>query len=527
MIDVSLWGLRPGLHASVNAVIHTLNAFLLYLLSCRVFAELRYGPLPAWSVAVVLALLFAVHPLHVESVAWISQRKDILCAFFWLLTMHAYLGYVRHPSPLSYFIVTLLITLALLSKPMAVTLPLALLIFDWWPLRRAAAEWSPATRQLLYEKLPWLGLSLAAGTLTVMAQAQAMPSFSVVERAQIALVAYGWYIEKSFFPFGLHFYYLTENAWDALRLAVSSLVIVLITTVAYRSRNRRPEWLAGWFWFLVTLLPVVGFIKVGTQAWADRYTYVPHIGLFCLLISLAATHMTTPPRRLLAGGLVAAVLGWLFSISVMQAAVWKDTSTLYRHALAQNPGHYVALMGLANQALREKNFELAEGLAELALGLSNGPGLVRSMKVVLGEAALAKGDITGAIAHFETGQDADKVDDGVRTKLGFAYLSTGRFSDAENSFRDALKRNTESVEAMNGLGVVLGLQGRMAESYSVFSAAVILAPKHRGLRHNLAATALRAGNVTMAKSIYRDLLAVYPDDGVAQKALADLTGPNG
>lgn len=527
MIDVSLWGVRPGLHAFVNVAIHAINAFLLYLLSCRVSAELRHEPLPAWIAGVVLALFFAVHPLHVESVAWISQRKDLLCAFFWLLTLHAYLGYVRYPSSIRYFAVTLWIALALLAKPMAVTLPLVLLIFDWWPLRRTAVEWSPATRRLLYEKLPWLGLSLAVGSLTLMAQSQAMPSFSIAERAQVALVAYGWYIEKTFLPLGLHFYYLTEGAWDTGRLIVSLLVIALVTTVSYRWRKRRPEWLAGWLWFLLTLLPVVGFIKVGTQAWADRYAYVPHIGLFCLLIGLASTYLTTPTRRRLGGVLVAAMVGWLYSISAMQVAVWKDTTTLYRHALAQNPAHYVALMGLANQALREKKYAVAEEFAKSALGLSGGPGLVRSMNGVLGEIALASGDISAAITHFESGRYADDIDDGIRTKLGFAYLTAGRFSDAESSFRDALKRNAESVEAMNGLGVVIGMQGRMTEAYNVFAAAVVLAPWHRGLRHNLAATVLQTGDVNLAKSIYRDLLAIYPDDGIAKKALADLSAPNG
>lgn len=526
MLDVSLWGAKPGIHAATNVVIHLANTALLYLVVRRVLAPLSENS-RSIVLALAMALAFAVHPLHVESVAWISQRKDVLCAFFWLLAIHAYLSYVRNPTPAAYFGVTCLISLSLMSKPMAVTLPLTLLILDWWPLRRwpgraNASGWLP-----LYEKLPWFGLSALVGVLTVMAQTQAMPSYGILERIHIALMAYGWYLVKSFYPSGLHFYYLAEIAWDAAGLLASIAALLFISVGSYKLRYKRPELLAGWLWFLITLLPVVGFVKVGTQAWADRYTYVPHIGLFWMLLSLARFPITTLMRQYLSMVAFAAIMVCFAWISAAQVGVWKNTTTLYQHALSQNSNHYVAIMGLANQALRDKEYDKAQRLAERALSLSNGAALVRAMRGVLGDVALVKGDIPSAISHYERGGAADQLDDGIRSKLGLVYLQNGQFVEAELSYREALRRSADSVEALNGLGVALGLQGRLEESYSTLLIAVGYAPHNRGLRHNLAATAVRAGNTAAAKAAYSELLKIYPDDAVASKALAELPEPSG
>ena len=521
MADVSIWGLNPGRHAQTNVVLHGANSVLLYAFLRRVGFSLAAAG-SARILAFSVAVLFAVHPLHVESVAWISERKDVLCAFFWLLALHAYIAYARRPTALAYAWVTLGVVLALLAKPMAVTLPAVFLILDALLLQRASHWRDPFVWRLLYEKLPWFFLAALVGVLTILAQTQAMPPFPPLERLQVALSAYGWYLEKTLWPSGLHFYYLTEAAWSPVRLVASICVLVAITGVVIRERTRHPDWLAGWLWFVVTLLPVVGFVKVGTQAWADRYAYLPHVGLFWMLASMGGCLLTGAWRRAVGGALLVACVIALTFLCLQQVAVWRDTATLYRHAVKQNDGHYVALMGLANHAFREKDFVAAKDYANRAMALSQGPGLIRAMRTLLGDVERAEGDSLSAINHYSIGRDADPLDDGVRVKLGFLLLSGGRLKEAEQAFREAIERSGEPADALNGLGVALSLQGDFTGAYTALRQGIALAPSHRGLRHNLATTALRAGDSALAQQSYRELLERFPDDVIARQALTKL-----
>jgi protein O-mannosyl-transferase len=522
MLDVEMWGLRPGMHAATNVAIHMANSALLYAFFSRVSTYMQGGSLGRLP-ALLFSLLFAVHPLHVESVAWISQRKDMLCAFFWLLAMHAYLTYRLHRTVLGYLSVTAFMVLSLLSKPMAVTLPLVLCVIDWWQLKRSNCPPWPALMRLGVEKIPWLVLSAAVAYLTIVAQTSAMPVFNSFERLQIAISAYGWYLRKALFPTDLHFYYLTENAWDISHLAIGFILLLSASWFVYRRRNDRPELLAGWLCYLITLLPVVGFIKVGTQAWADRYVYLPHVGLFLIGVSAA---MSVPAnrqaRRLALLAIVALLFGFAWT-TWRQISVWKDTSTLYQNALSKEPQHYVAMMGLANHSLKTRDYLGARTYALKALELSAGPSLVRSMHSVLGELELAAGNLSEAIQHFESGRDTDGSNSEIRLSLGRAYLQAGRLHAAEAEYREALRLDSTSADALNGLGVALGVQKRFDEALQHMEKALEFAPKRRDIHNNMATLALQSGDRNKARSAYLKMLLLDPEDARARAALAELT----
>lgn len=521
MLDVEIWGLRPGLHAATNVAIHIVNSMLLYGLFSRALPFSQVSVPQRWS-ALVAALLFALHPMHVESVAWIAQRKDVLCAFFWLSAVAAYLHYANNRTALGYASTTVLVLLSLLSKPMAVSLPFVFLILDWWRLHQARGlTWENAS-SVVIEKLPWFGLSVTVALITIAAQESAMPHFDLLERIQLAIAAYGWYLKKTFWPTDLHFYYLTENAWRNQEFVVGLSILFSLTWLALCWRNSRPGFLVGWIWFLVTLVPVVGFVKVGTQAWADRYVYLPHVGLLVMCASGSGLINFNSRTRGIAGVSIVSALLLLTWITWRQVATWKDTPTLYRNALSIDQGHYVAMMGLANHYYRLGDFRNARAYATKALSLSRGPSLARSMHNVLGEVALASSNLPDAINHFELGKELDPSSGEMQLKLGFAYMKAGQLDRAEASYRDAMAKADSSVDALNGLGVVLGLQMRFGEALRFIEQAAALAPNRRDVLSNLATLASQSGNPSKAQDAYVKLLALDPMNEKARAALADM-----
>lgn len=510
MLDVSLWGPKAGAHALGNVLLHAINSVLVFLFFQRVTGE-------RWP-SVWVGLLFAVHPLHVESVAWISERKDVLCAFFWLLAMHAYLGYWRQRSWAGYLRVSLSIALALLAKPMAVTVPICLLLIERW-LSGPAVVW----RARLLEAFPWLLMAGAVGVLTIKAQSGAMPDFEPLQRILVAISAYGWYLEKTLLPTGLHFYYLTEEAQSVIRLSGSAAALLVLSWAAYTQRHERPIVVVGWCWFLLTLLPVVGFVKVGTQAWADRYAYLPHVGLFAAAVFWACGIKWRMDRRLLAFVLASVVLV-AAAVSFRQVGYWRDTENLYRRAYEINDRHYVALMGLANHALRQGELQRAEQMGRQALSLSAGPSLVRSMRLLLGDIALQRGKGEEALREYQAAISAEPMNAQSYTKLGAALLKMGQAPAASGQFSQALKLMPDDPAAHNGLGVSFALQGKFADAIEAFQRGLLLAPKDISLRLNFAMTMRKAGDTAGAVALYREILRDDPDNREALAALHNMGG---
>jgi tetratricopeptide (TPR) repeat protein len=346
MSDVSLFGVDAGWMHRVNAVWHLANALLLWL----VLERLTGARWRSW----LVAALFAVHPLHVESVAWISERKDLLSTFFFLLAIAAWRSYVARPSTARYAGVAALHTLGLLSKPMVVTLPVVLLVLDVWPLGRLA----PGSRRavglgrLLLEKVPLLALSAASSLVTILAQhgggatatAEGIP---YAARLGNALLAAAFYLEKTVWPTNLAAFYpnpaVGPAGLPAGRLALAAVLLGTLSALAIWQRRRRPYLLAGWLWFVVTLLPVIGLVQVGLQGMADRYTYVPLVGVFVALAwALPEGWTATRARALVLGSGAAAAVLALAVAARAQASTWRDTFTLFQHAAQVTDGNWLA-----------------------------------------------------------------------------------------------------------------------------------------------------------------------------------------
>jgi hypothetical protein len=347
MADVSLYNLDAGKHHRTNVLLHALAAALLFLV-----LEAATGWL--WP-SVAVAALFAVHPQHVEVVAWVSERKELLAIVFWLLATAAHLGYVRRPAPWRLAAVIALAAAAFLSKPMAITLPFALLLLDGWPLGRLSARAHPAARwDPFLEKLPLFALAAVTALLTIQSQraggaTQMLQSLSLAVRIGTAVAAAGAYILKTLWPADLAILYRhTEMMPGALPLFTAGVLLLGVSALAVAWRRCHP-WLAvGWAWYLGTLLPVLGLIQFGRQSMADRYTYLPHIGLFLAAAGIARSCLRRWPRGRVTAGVLAIAALSLFSCAAReQLWAWRDTGTLFTKALAVDPDNDMAHLSLA------------------------------------------------------------------------------------------------------------------------------------------------------------------------------------
>ena len=342
MADWDLYGNNPAGHHITNLCLHTANAILLFLFLIYITGYLGRSA--------IVAFLFALHPAHVESVAWLAERKDVLCTFFWFTALLAYAWYLRKPRWQRFACVVIAFACALMSKPMAVTLPFTLLLLDIWPLRRITftpetrVHWLSSVWKLCVEK--WLLFIMAAISCVVTFMAQrsggaviGLQYLSLPDRICNALVSYCRYIRIMVWPHPLTAYYY----YDAVRSHVfaamlSAIVLILITTACWRIREKRPYCLFGWLWFLITLLPVIGIVQVGEQALAERYTYVPFIGLFIAIVWLVGDAVANSPKLKLAVQLLAiAVIAACAVTTNAQVKVWKDSATLFQHILEIDP----------------------------------------------------------------------------------------------------------------------------------------------------------------------------------------------
>jgi len=381
MLDVELFGLQPGRHHLVNIVIHAAAAILVLLFFSRATGAL-------WPSAATTAL-FALHPLHVESVAWIAERKDVLSGFFWMLTLLLYLRYARRPGLPRYLAVLLAFCCALLSKPMAVTLPFVLLLLDYWPLGRLGAPPRDADSAadtggrswpaVVVEKIPLLLLSFALAAVTYVVQstsgsAALNANLSLGVRLANAATSYLGYLGKMVWPTRLSVIYLhTETSPPPAVLALALVTLAAVTLAALLWRKRLPHLGVGWFWYLGTLVPAIGIVQVGRQAMADRYTYLPLVGIFVALCwSVPGALRRSPSRRVLVASATLAALLVLAIVSRRQVQVWRDTETLFSRAIELDPANDVAHNSLALHLHRGGNLERARWHYQEAIRLRPG-----------------------------------------------------------------------------------------------------------------------------------------------------------
>ena len=536
MLDCQLWGLRASGHHLTNVVLHTIAVVLLFLVFQEMTGAVRRSAF--------VAAVFAIHPLRVESVAWISERKDVLSAVFFMLTLGAYVRYARHPSIGRYLTMAIVFALGLLSKSMLVTVPFLLLLLDYWPLNRFTGRSS--TKQLILEKVPLLALSVSDGLATLWAQHSSIArgeQLPLVSRIGNGLVSYVIYVKQMIWPVDLAVFY--PHPGDQLpvwEIGLAILMLAMVSAGAIALRRKSPYLITGWFWYLVMLLPVIGLIQVGSQAHADRYTYLPQIGLY-LLLAWAITDALAPQlqRRILAvmASVTVIALAWCARV---QASYWRNGESLWGHALAVTSRNFMAHDGLGeNLANRgrldeaidqfQKALNIAPGYPEIQTNLilaltkkgrtdeaiTNLQALLKEYpndahaQYDLGNALLKKGDSQSAIAAYEKTLSIQARYPAAHYNLGIALDQNGRIDEAIAHYLQAVQQDPKYAEAYYLLGNDLLQKSRVDDAIAAYEQALKNRPKYPGAENNIGFALFQKGRPSEGIAHWQNALAAEPD----------------
>ncbi len=588
MLDCQLYGLNPWGHHLTNVLLHATAAVLLFLALLRLTnagagigdggrdqrSQLQVSTLNVWPSAFVAAL-FAIHPLRVESVVWISERKDVLSGVFFMLTLLAYPRYVRIAQQFgrgaarrAYLVIVIFFALGLMSKPTLVTLPFILLLLDYWPLQRwqasskgqrsqASSQWS-VVGGLVMEKLPLFVLSAGSCVATMLAQKKVIESnlqMNFVQRTANALISYVAYMGEMIWPLRLSVSHPYAEGYHNIPLAIASLIMLLLTSaLCLALRKRYPFLLTGWLWYLGVLIPMIGLVQVSSQAWADRYTYLSQIGLYIMLTWGAAALVSKwrwPRFAVIAPAFI--VLIALGVRSYAQTYYWRDTETLWRHALEANSSDYIAHDNLG-YALLQKG-QIDDAITEDRKAIDIKPTYANAQNN-LGNALLQKGQTTEAVEHYKKALELEpdfaephnnlgnalfkegRIDEAIEQykravtlrpqsaelhyNAGSAYVVKGNWDDAINHFEEALKIDPNYPEAHNKLGIAFGATGKSAEAIGQFREALRLHHAYPQAHFNLGYTLLATGQRQEGIAHLMEAVRLKPDYTAAKEKLREL-----
>lgn len=529
MLDVQLFGLNPAGHHLVNLVIHVVNTLLL-------FNFLRVATGARWRSAFVAAV-FAVHPLHVESVAWTAERKDLLCAMFWLLSMQAYLKYAENPGLARYAAVAAFFILGFLSKAMIVTLPFLLLLLDYWPLARCPFSGDHVeinegkTRRfirrpilvLVAEKLPLIAISAGMSVKAYMAQkgGGAVNSLPFLMKIGNALTAYLAYLWKAFWPNPLAIYYphpgdigKTIPVWS---VAASALIVAGLTVLALVKRKRRPWYPIGWFWYLGTLVPVIGIVQIGGQAMADRYMYIPIVGI-AVAVAWGFPDILGGWRfrnRFLAVGASACILAFA-AITWFQVGHWRDTGSILKHTLSVTSDNWWAERLLGNMYEEIGKPEMAAVHYENSLRIT--PELKPLLKE-MGRLLAREGKTDQAVLRFRRILQLYPDDLDARLGLAYALEFEGRTEEARKAYAAILQTAPNLAEERYNTGIAQLRIGKTAEAIDAFRDTVGLKPGNAEAHNNLGVIFGHLGKYYEAAAHFREALRLRPDYAEARANL--------
>lgn len=522
MLDVSLFGLAPWGHHLTSLLLHLANTWVL-------FAALRRLTGSAWR-SLAVAALFALHPLHVESVAWVSERKDVLSTLFWMATLWAYARFAERPTFARNALVVLSFGLGLMAKPMLVSLPLVLLILDGWPLRRAGSGDLSAWRSRVFEKLPLVAMSVAASVAAMVAQRSvgAVSDTPLATRLANSVLGYAGYLEKTLWPTGLAAFYPYPLHPPMAEAAAKGVLLALLTGAAVWFGRRRPYLLAGWLWYGVTLAPVIGIVRIGQQAMADRYTYIPLVGVFVIFVwgvaDLVAGMRGASARR------VAAVSAMLVAAALafgarQQLGTWKTGVTLWERVLAEGGTSTVSHNNLG--AALEKAGRLDEAASHYAEAIRLEPRHARA-HANLGNVRFAQGRFADAIPLYEAALRLDPSHEQARQNLALAYYNVansrwraGRLDEALRDYREAVRWRPDDAAIRRALGLALVQAGRSDEAIDIFRSSLQLEPESAATHDALAMALFSRGDYPGA---WREVQACRQRGGLPNRSLVEALG---
>jgi len=523
MIDAQVYGVQhPGGHHATNILLHAINAILVYGLFRRFTCHLWLAGLGA--------ALFAWHPLRVESVVWIAERKDLLAGFFWLTATHAYLRYVNHRTAGRYVLVLLLLALGLMSKPMLVTFPFALLLLDLWPLRRISLDslLPRETGRLLVEKMPMIGLVVASSVVTffvqragqAVAMTTAIPIHLRLENAAVAVMAY---LGQFVVPLNLSVFYphpgfFPNGSIEVWKWTVAVAMILIISTAAILLIRRLPFLFVGWFFFLGTLIPVIGIVQVGAQAMADRYTYLPMLGITVIVIcALAKLVNSSGQWKPVIAALVSIILFSSILLTRNQVDYWKDSRTLMSRAIQLDNRNYIAHNNLAIALEESNDKEAAEVHYRKALAFNE---RFPHAEFNLANILEAKGDIEEALKHFNRAVRLDPEYPGAYNNYGNLLTKLGRNKDAIRVYERGVKHCPDNALLKHNLATSLAARGDLGEAIKLWREALSLDANHAETHHLLGVSLAMSGNVREGLIHLRKAVELQPDNAEALNNLA-------
>jgi protein O-mannosyl-transferase len=514
MLACQLFGLNPSGHHLINVLLHAANTVLVFLLLYRLTGA-------TWR-SFIVAALFGWHPLRVESVAWITERKDVLSTCFGLLSLLFYVRYVKKSnasSPQSkvfYSLSLLCFAFGLMSKPMLVTWPFVMLLLDWWPLGRVTGDgWRVArVRHLVFEKLPFFVLAAVMSIVTFVAQKRDASVITIKElpldaRAGNALISYCRYLEKLLWPADLAVFYPYPGKWPITEVILAGGFLLSVTVFCAMTRRRYPFLLMGWLWYCGTLVPVIGLVQAGWVAMADRFTYVPSLGM--LILTIWGTYgLTRHWRYQTVVSSVAACMAIVtfFALTRLQLAYWKDSGTLFRHALEVTENNYIAHNSLG--LVLDKQGQHDEAISQYLEVIRLKPDYVEAHNN-LGIALDEKGQPDAAIHQFQEAIRLKPNHANAQYNLGIAFLEEGRVEEAINQFQEVIRLQPDFTEAYSNLGNAFGRKGRIDEAIKQFLEAIRLQPDYADAHNSLGTALLNKGQTDEAVNQYRQAIRLQPD----------------
>ena len=532
MLDCQMFGLKPWGHHLTSVLLHALNAGL-------VFALLQLLTGAPWR-SLLVAVLFALHPLRVESVAWVSERKDVLSGFFGLLALIAYVGYAQRrrqqpatPNPqeatrntfgaaLCYGLSLFCLALGLMSKPMLVTWPLVMLLLDYWPLRRFELA---TIGRLVKEKIPFFALVALSSVVTFVVQKHGGAMTGVASlppgvRVETAVLAYARYLGKLFRPVDLSVLYWHPGHWPLGEVLLAGALILSLSVVVWMLRRWAPYLLMGWLWFVGTLVPVIGLVQVGEQAMADRYTYLPSLGVLILTV-WGVCELTRSWRYQVIAVAVVAGAASVFCVALtrQQIGYWKDGTALFGHALEVTKDNQIVRRAYGDALGRKGQVDEAIGQYEEVIRLKPGYTLAHNN---LGIAFWMKGQVDEAIRQFQEALRLKPDYGEVHYNLGLAFVKKGQMDEAISQFQEAIRLKPNHAAAHNNLGIALSRKGRLDEAMRQFQETVRLTPDSADALCNLGNALAMKGQASEAIRLFQRAIRMKPNYAEAHNSLANV-----